>query len=219
MLAQPRHALRAPAAAFQHHRAALRRSDPPRAIDRLLALILLHCQGLLPRSRKRFMTHDAYPSDGPDDSPQATTLVWQHRYSGVVEIARIGERKVAGISGPWSGKYALTWWDRPLPARQLELYDTLEEARTEVEAWALRMQYGLSPAPAAGPRQGAAPTPARASSGSERGLFGRIGALFRRRRRHLSSSELERLRRMHDELEQDLLNLHFGAYDEVQSRS
>ena len=88
---------------------------------------------------------DAEPSASP------CTLEWGSRYGGLVTIALLDGKAVAGISGPWSGKFALTWWERPLPARQLELFDTLEDAKHEVEAWATRMHNGLpaaAPAPA-----------------------------------------------------------------------
>ena len=38
----------------------------------------------------------------------AQPLEWRSRYDGLVAIAQIGDKAVAGISGPWSGKYALT---------------------------------------------------------------------------------------------------------------
>ena len=62
--------------------------------------------------------------------------------SQVASVAYIDGKAVAGISGPWSGKYALTWWERPMPARELELHDSLGAAQREVEEWALRMHSG-----------------------------------------------------------------------------
>lgn len=61
-----------------------------------------------------------------------TRIVWQERYEGIAVVAYQGGKAVAGISGPWSGKYALTWWD-PMPGGQLEIFDTLTEARESVE--------------------------------------------------------------------------------------
>jgi hypothetical protein len=60
-------------------------------------------------------------------------VVWQSRYAGCVAVAYVSGKAIAGISGPWSGKYALTCWERPMPARRLELFDSLEAAKHEVE--------------------------------------------------------------------------------------
>ena len=54
-------------------------------------------------------------------TPATRSLQWRSRYDGLVSVAYIDGKAVAGISGPWSGKYALTWWERPMPARELEL--------------------------------------------------------------------------------------------------
>ena len=74
-------------------------------------------------------------------------LQWRTRYDGLVTVAYIGSKAVAGISGPWSGKYALTWWERPMPARELELHDSLGSAQREVEEWALRMPLDCAYSP------------------------------------------------------------------------
>ena len=60
-------------------------------------------------------------------------VVWQSRYEGCVAVAYVNGKAIAGISGPWSNKYALTWWGHPMPARQLELFDSLEAAKGDVE--------------------------------------------------------------------------------------
>jgi len=66
---------------------------------------------------------------------------WRQRYEGVLVVAYLDGKAVAGISGPWPvNQYALTWWDRPMPARQLELFDSLAAAQRRVEEWALRMR-------------------------------------------------------------------------------
>ncbi len=66
---------------------------------------------------------------------------WRQRYEGVLMVAYLDGKAVAGISGPWPvNQYALTWWDRPMPARQLELFDSLAAAQRRVEEWALRMR-------------------------------------------------------------------------------
>jgi hypothetical protein len=66
---------------------------------------------------------------------------WRQRYEGVLMVAYLDGKAVAGISGPWPvNQYALTWWDRPMPARQLELFDSLAAAQRRVEEWAGRMR-------------------------------------------------------------------------------
>lgn len=144
------------------------------------------------------------------DSPVQSMLTWEDRYEGVFAVACIGPRRVAGISGPWSGKYALTWWDRPMPARQLELFDTLEEAREHVEAWALRMEIGLS---------GAAPA-RRGRRREQPGLLARITTLLGTPiwPRPANDAGLDPLRRQGED-DAALADLHFGAYDEVRARS
>ena len=70
------------------------------------------------------------------------SIQWRSRYDGLVTIAELDGKAVAGISGPWSGQFALTWWDRPLPTRSLDLFDSLDEAKRTVESWARRMRTG-----------------------------------------------------------------------------
>lgn len=68
-------------------------------------------------------------------------IEWQQRYEGVLVVAYLDGKAVAGISGPWPvEQYALTWWDRPVPARQLELFGSLAEAQKRVEEWAWRLR-------------------------------------------------------------------------------
>ena len=63
----------------------------------------------------------------------ASRVVWQQRYDGIAVVAYRGGKAIAGISGPWSNRYVLTWW-QPNPAGQLEIFDTLDAARQAVEA-------------------------------------------------------------------------------------
>src|SRR3954464_8726620 len=68
-------------------------------------------------------------SDSSDD-----LIDWRQRYEGVLMVAYLDGKAVAGISGPWPvNQYALTWWDRPVPSRQLELFDSFEAAQQRVE--------------------------------------------------------------------------------------
>jgi hypothetical protein len=66
-------------------------------------------------------------------------IEWRSRYGGFLAIAYFEGKAVAGISGPWSGQYALTWWAAGAqPSPRLDLYDSAEAARRDVEAWARR---------------------------------------------------------------------------------
>ena len=68
-------------------------------------------------------------------------IEWRQRYDGVLMVAYLDGKAVAGVSGPWPvNQFALTWWDRPMPARQLELFDSLAAAQRRVEEWAFRMR-------------------------------------------------------------------------------
>jgi len=143
------------------------------------------------------------------------TIQWHTRYNGLVAIARLGDKAVAGISGPWDGKYALTWWERPLPARKLELFDTMDAARVRVEDWAMRICNGYlcaepTHAVAAGVIDELPALAARAPANHADGLLGQVFELFGARRAG-GGEALERLRarRVHEEL--DLSDLHFAA--------
>ena len=73
--------------------------------------------------------------------PNENLIDWRQRYDGVLMVAYLDGKAVAGVSGPWPvNQYALTWWDRPMPARQLELFDSLAAAKQRVEEWAWRMR-------------------------------------------------------------------------------
>ena len=73
--------------------------------------------------------------------PTDELIDWRQRYEGVLMVAYLDGKAVAGISGPWPvNQFALTWWDRPVPARQLELFDSLAAAQRRVEEWAWRMR-------------------------------------------------------------------------------
>ena len=63
----------------------------------------------------------------------ASRIVWQERYEGIAIVAYRGGKAIAGISGPWSNRYVLTWW-QPNPEGQLQIFDTLDAARQAVEA-------------------------------------------------------------------------------------
>jgi hypothetical protein len=167
-----------------------------------------------------------YYSDAAPPAPLEGSLEWRGRYEGLVSVAYIDGKAVAGISGPWSGKFALTWWERPLPARQLELFDSMRDAQREVEQWAQRMRVGgySAHAPESSPTDGTAPVisfPNRIA-GAEvdapkptPSLFDRMRTLlppFSRARSQASPSEtIERLRRSQVCSNTDTGDLHFAA--------
>lgn len=59
-------------------------------------------------------------------------IVWQPHYEGFTTIAYRNGKAIAGISGPWSGQYVLIWWEHAQPIREVELFDSLEEAKQAV---------------------------------------------------------------------------------------
>jgi len=165
---------------------------------------------------------DSFEPLGGDTLPVTTTesvnrrsLQWRSRYDGLVSVAYIDGKAVAGISGPWSGKYALTWWERPMPARELELHDSLGSAQREVEEWALRMHSGGYSLPL--PQAAAQTLPlsvqrqqAANAAASKAGLFERVRSLLPRLQPS-SSEKIERLRLASANAEPDLRGLHFAA--------
>jgi len=161
------------------------------------------------------MTNESpVPYERAETEPSRRDLEWRTRYDGIVAVAHIGDKAVAGISGPWSGKFALTWWERPLPARQLELFDTLDEAKREVEEWATRMCSGL-PASAAPLKTFVlhAPEPAPAPvTLAKSGLIDHVRSLLPEFGRKRPQVNVERLRQQHTH-DADLGDLHFAAND------
>jgi len=79
-------------------------------------------------------------SDVSIESRSGSDIEWRIRYDGVVAVAHVGSKAIAGISGPWSDQFALTWWERAPGERQLALFDSLEAAKREVEDWASSLQ-------------------------------------------------------------------------------
>lgn len=76
-----------------------------------------------------------------DNAPLARTasrtsgrIVWQQHYEGISHVAYRCGKAIAGVSGPWSDRYALIWWDqRPAASHPLELFETMEAAKRAVE--------------------------------------------------------------------------------------
>ncbi|MEO7325679.1 MAG: hypothetical protein ABIW82_12695 [Dokdonella sp.] len=150
------------------------------------------------------------------------SIEWRSRYDGLVSTAHVEGKAVAGISGPWSGKFALTWWERPLPARQLELYDSMDEAKREVEIWAQRMRIGGYTTPASLNARArlrdvteSAPVPMGMRTEVQSSLMDRVLTLLppfaRAKSRSSSSNTIDRLRRMQVCTDTDLSGLHFAA--------
>lgn len=70
------------------------------------------------------------PHAAPARKP--SRMVWQQRYDGIAMVAYQGGRAMACVSGPWSSKFVLTWWE-PMPGGQLEIFDTQDDAMQAVE--------------------------------------------------------------------------------------
>jgi hypothetical protein len=76
-----------------------------------------------------------------DNAPLARTasrtsgrIVWQQHYEGISHVAYRCGKAIAGVSGPWSDRYVLIWWDeRPTGSHPLELFETMEAAKRAVE--------------------------------------------------------------------------------------
>lgn len=69
-------------------------------------------------------------------------IVWRQRYDGLVTVAYRSGHAIAGISGPWSDRYVLTWWAQQYSAGSLELFDSLEAAQTAVAQRVRESQSG-----------------------------------------------------------------------------
>jgi len=79
----------------------------------------------------------AHPSfdHSPPRKPQRRTrgaVVWQAHTEGFATTAYCDGQAIAGISGPWSNQYVLIWRQPSLPTRELEVFDSLEEAKQSV---------------------------------------------------------------------------------------
>lgn len=59
-------------------------------------------------------------------------IVWQPHYEGFATIAYRDGRAIAGISGPWSNQYVLIWWRPAQAIREVEVFDSLDEAKRAV---------------------------------------------------------------------------------------
>jgi hypothetical protein len=78
----------------------------------------------------------SFPSTDPElprePRRRSGTIVWRPHTEGFATIAYRDGRAIAGISGPWSNQYVLIWWQPAEPIRQVEVFDSLEDARLAV---------------------------------------------------------------------------------------
>jgi hypothetical protein len=144
--------------------------------------------------------------------PTNDLIDWRQRYEGVLTVAYLDGKAVAGISGPWPvNQYALTWWDRPVPARQLELFDSLEAAQARVEEWAWRMRtIGVIDRPPANdpilPEATVSIAPQRQQGVPQESWLGRLREVI------APAPRMKALRRPPLN-EDDLRDIHFAAYE------
>lgn len=132
-------------------------------------------------------------------------IIWQQRYEGIALVAYQGGRAVSCVSGPWSGKYVLTWWE-PMPGGQLEIFDTQEDATQAVER---RMQVFASSRPVEiFVVAGNGPAPERNDS-----WFTLLLRTFfpGRRARAVKAQHLDAMRRRYLNEDADLTGLNFNA--------
>lgn len=91
------------------------------------------------------MTHRALHPATEHAARNRAHIEWRTRYGGFLAIAYFDGKAVAGISGPWSGQFALTWWATDAqPSPRLDLYESAEAAKRDVEAWARKASDGYS---------------------------------------------------------------------------
>ena len=83
----------------------------------MLALSIPSPEPLLPREQRR----------------RSGSVVWRPHTEGFATIAYRDGHAIAGISGPWSGQYVLIWWQSAQPIRQVEVFDSLDDARHAVD--------------------------------------------------------------------------------------
>lgn len=139
------------------------------------------------------------------DKRNRARIVWQQRYDGVATVAYHGGKALACVSGPWSDRYVLTWWECNDVAPQLELFDSLDAAKLAVEQCVHQERRIGDPL--------AGPSPARVSWMQR--CFAALGKLFSRRRKRdgvWATRSVEDLRRHRFGENTDLSGLHFRAF-------
>jgi hypothetical protein len=131
-------------------------------------------------------------------------IVWRQRYDGLVTVAYRSGHAIAGISGPWSDRYVLTWWAQQYSAGSLELFDSLEAAQTAV---AQRVRENQS-----GNRVDLQGVLQSIRESLRPSWMARIGSLFfRTKTERLAHSTLQ-MRDQYLRQDADLSGIHFDAY-------
>ena len=146
---------------------------------------------------------------------QRGAIVWQLHYDGLVTVAYHGGQAVAGISGPWSDRYALTWWAQPMQAGQLELFESMEAAKHEVVSRIQPTDAGLAKTLFSVLKRG--PSLRLKPSRLSTSWLARFGSLFSREsKKHLQNSRrnsFELLRQERMRKDTDLRGVHFHAFE------
>ena len=136
---------------------------------------------------------------------RSSRIVWQQRYDGIATVAYQGGKAIACISGPWSDRYALTWWVHQPSSPQLELFDSVEAARQAVMKVTGQEVSGRS----SDPVSSAPPDP---DAPRRTSWLSQMRALLRRRRAPGSLSHTARqLRQRYLNQDTDLSGMHFRA--------
>jgi hypothetical protein len=79
------------------------------------------------------ITKLAYPSYVRDLAGRSRgNIVWREHTEGFATIAYRDGHAIAGISGPWSHQYVLIWWQPSQPVHEVEVFDSLEDAKRAV---------------------------------------------------------------------------------------
>ena len=131
-------------------------------------------------------------------------IVWRQRYDGLVTVAYRSGHAIAGISGPWSDRFVLTWWAQQYSAGSLELFDSMEAAQLAVAQRVRESQPG-----ARTDLQGVLHS-IRASLRPS--WLSRLGGLFfRTKTERLADSTLQ-MRDQYLRQDTDLSGIHFDAY-------
>jgi hypothetical protein len=80
------------------------------------------------------LTHPSFDHNAPREPRRRSrgAIVWQAHTEGFATTAYRDGHAIAGISGPWSNQYVLIWWQPSQPIREVEVFDSLEEAKQAV---------------------------------------------------------------------------------------
>jgi hypothetical protein len=78
--------------------------------------------------------HPSYDHDLPREPQRRRhgAIVWRAHTEGFAMTAYRDGHAIAGISGPWSDQYVLIWWQPSQPIREVEVFDSLADAKQAV---------------------------------------------------------------------------------------